>query len=135
MKILIVEDDFTSRLLLQEMLKEYGVVHIAVDGLEAVTAVRQAMREKDPYDFVCLDIMLPELDGHQVLKHIRDAEKERGIQSLRGTKIVMTTGLRDAKNVMKAFDNLCDDYLIKPIGKGKLLDILNKHKLIGCSTY
>ncbi len=130
MKTLIVKDDFTSRLLLQEMLKEYGVAHIAVNGLEAITAVRQSMLENEPYDFICLDIMMPELDGHQVLKHVRDAEKERGIQSSRRTKIVMTTGLRDIKNVMKAFDNICDGYLFKPIDKSKLLKILNKHTLI-----
>ncbi len=130
MKTLIVEDDFTSRLLLQELLKEYGVTHIAVDGLEAVTAVRQSVQENEPYDFICLDIMLPVLDGHQVLKQIRDAEKERDIISSYGAKIIMTTGLRDVKNVMKAYSNLCDGYLIKPIDKGKLLEILNKHALI-----
>ena len=126
MKTLIVEDDFTSRLLLQELLKEYGETHIAVDGLEAVTAVRQSVQENEP----CLDIMLPVLDGHQVLKQIRDAEKERDIISSYGAKIIMTTGLRDVKNVMKAYSNLCDGYLIKPIDKGKLLEILNKHALI-----
>ena len=48
MKTLIVEDDFTSRLLLQEILKSYGVVHIAVNGKEAVHAVREAMEARRP---------------------------------------------------------------------------------------
>ena len=46
MKALIVEDDFTSRLLLQELLKPYGATHIAVNGREAVEAVRIAVERR-----------------------------------------------------------------------------------------
>ena len=68
MKTLIVEDDFTSRLLLQEILKRYGAVHIAVNGREAVDAVRAAAESDESYDLICLDIMMPEMDGYQALK-------------------------------------------------------------------
>ena len=49
MKTLIVEDDFTSRLLLQELLKHYGPAHIAVNGKEAVEAVRLALAASDQF--------------------------------------------------------------------------------------
>jgi response regulator of citrate/malate metabolism len=71
MKTLIVEDDFTSRLLLQEFLKSYGPFHIAVNGKEAVEA-----------------------------------------------------------NVIKAREQQCDYFLVKPIQKAKLIEQLRKLALI-----
>lgn len=75
MKTLIVEDDFTSRLLLQTFLNPYGESHVAVDGIEAIEAFMLACAEKYPYDLVCLDIMMPRMDGHEVLKRIRGMEE------------------------------------------------------------
>ena len=130
MKTLIVEDDFTSRLLLQELLKGYGSCHIAVNGKEAVMATETALEADDPYDLICLDIMMPEMDGRAALKEIRGQEVARGILSSRGSKIVMTTALGDAKNIFATFHDLCDGYLIKPIGKAKLLETLHTLNLI-----
>ena len=130
MKTLIVEDNFTSRLFLQEVLKVYGPCHIAVNGKEAMEAVCSALETGEPYDLVCLDIMMPEMDGQETLKHIRSQEKAWGILSSNGAKVVMTTALDDPKSIDKAFYNLCDAYALKPIDKGKLLDTLRTLKLI-----
>lgn len=108
MKTLIVEDDFTSRLLLQEILKNYGPFHIAVNGQEAVSAVRAALEANEQYDLICLDIMMPEMDGHEALKQIRNMEQAKGIYSQNGAKIMMVTALGDMKNATTAFYNLCD---------------------------
>ncbi len=130
MKTLVVEDDFTSRLLLQEFLQPYGTSHVAVNGAEAVEAVRGAMEAGEPYDLVCLDIMMPEMDGQTALRQIRDIEEVRGIFSNKGVKIIMTTALSDVKNIVTAFSGLCDTYLMKPIDRAKLLMELRKLKLI-----
>lgn len=130
MKALIVEDDFTSRLMMQEFLKMYGTLHIAVNGKEAVEAVRVALESGEPYHLICLDIMMPEMDGQAALKHIRDLEEARGIMMSDGAKIIMTTALDDVKNAMSAFHNLCDAYLVKPIDRAKLLEALRKLGLI-----
>jgi two-component system chemotaxis response regulator CheY len=130
MKTLIVEDDFTSRLLLQELLKSYGPYHIAVNGKEAIEAVRVALESDEPYDLICLDIMMPQMDGQQALKEIRSLEEDRGIDSSHGARIVMTTALGDVKNVSSAYLNLCDAYLTKPIQKAKLLEELRQLKMI-----
>lgn len=130
MKTLIVEDDFSSRLLLQELLKIYGRTHIAVNGKEAVEAVRMALEAREPYSLICLDIMMPEMDGLEALRQIRNLEENKGILSQNAAKIVMTTALADPKNVIAAFGSLCDAYLTKPIHKAKLLEELRKLKLI-----
>jgi two-component system chemotaxis response regulator CheY len=130
MKTLIVEDDFTSRLLMQELLNGFGPTHIAVDGREACDAVRLSLESGEPYKLICLDIMLPEKDGQQVLKEVRAMEEAKGITSTHGAKIVMTTALDNLKNVSKAYSSLCDAYLVKPIKKAQLLEELRKLKLI-----
>ena len=131
MKTLVVEDDFTSRLLLQEILKKYGDVHIAVNGQEAVKAVDTAINTGEPYNLICLDIMMPEMNGLEALKKIRGMEDARGIQITRGVKVIMTTALDGAKHIMEAFHGLCDAYLVKPIDKPALIKQMHRLGLIG----
>lgn len=130
MKTLIVEDDFTSRLVLQKLLNRFGAAHIAVNGKEATEAVRLSLEANEPYNLICLDIMMPEKDGQQVLKEIRAMEERRGITSTHGAKIMMTTALDRIRNVSDAYYNLCDAYLTKPIRKEQLLGELRTLKLI-----
>jgi two-component system, chemotaxis family, chemotaxis protein CheY len=131
MMTLIAEDDFTSRVLLQEILKQDGAVHLAVNGKEAVEAVRIAMDAGKPYDLICLDIMMPEMDGYEALKEIRGMEESRGVPSSVCARIFMTTALHDMRNVIQAFNGSCDAYLLKPIDKAKLLKQLNEFGLTG----
>lgn len=130
LKTLIVEDDFTSRLLLQKLLKSYCQSHVAVNGKEAVEAVRAALEADEPYGLIFLDIMMPEMDGQQALREIRASEEAKGILSSNGAKIVMTTALSDMKNLSSAFGSLCNAYMVKPIDKAKLLEELRKLELI-----
>mgnify|MGYP000957131206 CR=1 FL=1 len=73
MKALVVDDDFSNRLLLQRFLSELGEVNIAVDGEEAVEAVRLALATREPYQLICLDILMPQMDGFQLAEF--DADK------------------------------------------------------------
>jgi two-component system chemotaxis response regulator CheY len=130
MKTLIVEDDVTSRLLLQALLRDYGSSQVAVNGIEAVAAVSAALESNDPYNLICLDIMMPEMDGHQALKEIRELESQQGRVAKLGARILMTTALRDKDNIMQSFRAQCDGYLVKPIDKSKFLDQLRQLELV-----
>ena len=123
MKTLIVEDDLTSRTLLQELLKRFGTTHTAVNGRKAIEAVHLAFEQNEPYDLICLDIMMPEMDGQEALRQIREHEQSIGITASGGAKIVMTTALSDVDNVKQAAKNKCDYFLAKPIQKDKLMEI------------
>ena len=124
MKILIVEDDFASRYLMQTILKKYGPCDVATNGIEAVMMFNMSISEGDKYDLICLDINMPEMDGKETLKQIRYIESQNGIEGLDGTKIIMTTAYGDSENVIFSFTNQCDAYLIKPIVAEKLHDII-----------
>ena len=130
MRSLIVEDDFSSRLLLQELLAPYGQCHTAVNGSEAVSAYGMALDAGQPYDLICLDIMMPEMDGQAALKEIRALEELKGIDSTHGAKIVMITALGDIKNVSAAYQQLRDGYLVKPVDGAKLLGLLDELKVL-----
>ena len=130
MRTLIVEDDFTSRLLLQSLIDRYGECHIAVNGREAVDAFRRALESGQPYDLICMDIMMPEMDGQSAVREIRACEEARGTSTAEVVKIIMTTALDDVKNVVESFRLLCDAYVFKPIDKGNLLDQLRFLRLI-----
>lgn len=120
MRCLVVEDDLVSRNLLLHYLARHGVCHAAVDGVEAVLAVRLALEKKEPYDLICLDIMMPNMSGQEALKNIRDLERLHGLDFGRGAKIVMVTALSDPHTIMDAFKEQCDSYLTKPIDAEKL---------------
>ena len=130
MKSLIVEDDFTSRVLLQSVLSRYGECHIAVNGREAVQAFQDARNSGNDYDFICMDIVMPELDGQQALQQIRTLEHNAGVLPSWHVKVLMITALDDPKSVMGAFYQLCDAYLCKPIDVGKLQQHLRELGLV-----
>ena len=130
MRTLIVEDDFTSRILLQSFLSRYGECHIAVNGNEAVDAFRAAGENAAGYDLVCMDILMPQMDGTEALRRIRAIEAAVGRLPPKGARIIMTTGLDNSKSVMESFRESCDAYLVKPIDTGKLLGHLRTFGLV-----
>lgn len=123
MKFLIVDDDFDSRKLLQKILHPYGYVDIAVDGEEGVEAFRAAFKEGEPYDLVCLDILMPNMDGQKALREIREVEKELLGENGPHAKVIMISGLDDNREVHDAFFlGDATSYIVKPIRKQLLLD-------------
>lgn len=130
LRTLVVEDEFFSRVLLQEILLDFGKCDVAVNGIEAVEAVKMRVLQGNPYDLICLDIMMPEMDGHETLKRIRAIEEENGILGLDRAKIIMTTALDDMETVISSFRDQCDVYLVKPISVNKLKNELYKLNLI-----
>ena len=130
MRTLIVEDDFTSRLLLEQLLREYGHTESATNGRQAVAAVSRALNLRQPYDLICIDIIMPEMDGQEALQEIRTLEAKHGKNAGNGAKIVMTTVSRDKADIIKAFREQCDGYLLKPVGKAALIDCLKELRLL-----
>ena len=130
MKILLAEDDFVTRKFMRNFLSKYGECDVTVDGMEAVDAFMMAMEDDEPYDLVCLDVMMPVMDGYQALVGIRNIEKERNIPEEKMVKVIMTTALNDEKNVKMAFDLGCTIYSGKPIDQDRFEQALAKLGLV-----
>ncbi len=130
MKTLIVEDDRASQFLMRRILEPYGPVHLAEDGRQAIEAVRVALKTGQPFDLICLDIMMPKMDGHAALTGIRTAEEAMGTARGDGVKVIMTTALSDAENVIRAGRQQCSSYLVKPVSRERLIQELRKLGLI-----
>lgn len=130
MKILLAEDDFATRKFMDKQLSQYGDCDVMVDGEEAVDAFMMALEDDEPYDLVCLDVMMPVMDGYQVLKAIRGIEAQKGIPKKSSVKVIMTTALNDERNVKLAFELGCEAYVGKPIDVEKFEKVLNKLGLI-----
>lgn len=130
MKILIAEDDLISRKFLLKFLSQYGECDITVDGIEAIDAYLMALKENQPYDLICLDIMMPKVDGVKVLKTIRDLEKQRGFAAAQQAKVIMITALAETQYVQQAFELGCQAYAAKPIDTAKLVEVMKKLELV-----
>jgi two-component system chemotaxis response regulator CheY len=130
MKSLVVEDDFTSRLILQLFLARFGECHIAVNGKEAVEAFKLAKDAGKKYNLICMDITMPEMNGHQALKAIRAIEAAEGIGENGRATVVMTTSHDDMEDIVEAREGACDAYLLKPIDTNKLYGHLKSFGLI-----
>ncbi len=130
MRILIAEDDMASRKFIFKFLSKYGDCDITVDGVEAVEAFMLALYEKNPYDLVCLDIMMPKMDGVKALKAIREIERQNFVEDDKKAKVIMTTALNETQGVFHAFDSGCEAYAAKPINTEKLVEVMGKLGLV-----
>ena len=131
MRILIAEDDRISRTFMKEFMKEYGKCDVAVDGMEALDLFMDAVKKEDPYRIICLDIMMPKVDGLKVLRVIRAMEKQHDVPQEKRARILMTTALADLDYVDQAFNLGADGYAAKPIDTDKITEVIRNMGLIG----
>jgi two-component system chemotaxis response regulator CheY len=130
LKMLIVEDDFPSCKILEEYLSEYGDCTTAGNGAEGIEAFKNALDAGTPYDLICLDIMMPEMDGHEALRTIRQIEQKHGIFDPGGVNVIMTTAKDRSRDMIEAFDEGCASYIVKPVDQEKLVAEMQKLDLI-----
>ncbi|MFO7726728.1 MAG: response regulator [Desulfonatronovibrio sp.] len=131
MRVLVVEDDVTSRMILIKILSEYFECESAENGLQAVDMFREALENNNPYDLIFMDIMMPVMDGQSALKAMREIEKDMNVAIGDEAKAIMTTALSDTKNVTDAFfQGQADAYISKPISKKNVLETLQQVNLL-----
>ena len=130
MRILVVEDDYISRRLLCRYLEPYGTCEEAVNGHEAVDAVRRAIDAGEQFDLICLDIMMPGMDGQQALVILRQIEAENGMPIGKGAKVIMTSAMEDNQYIMQALNASADGYVVKPIEKRRFIETLKETGLL-----
>ena len=124
MRILIADDDRRNRTALEEFMKGYGSCDLAADGMEAIDHVFESVEMRKTYDLLCLDIMMPKVDGLKVLKVVRGLEEQYRIPAANRAKILMVTAIADVNVVDQAFTLGCDAYASKPIDAEKMQKVM-----------
>jgi DNA-binding response OmpR family regulator len=113
-QILVVDDDLVIRQLLADVLELAGhEVRTAVDGLAAVRAVEAARP-----DFMVLDVMMPNLDGYGVLRHIRGLDIDP-------VPVLMLTAAAGPDAARRAWAGGVDYYLAKPFSTAEVIDLID----------
>ena len=114
--ILVVDDISTNNILIKAILRgsQYEVI-TAQSGTEALGIAE----EKHP-DLILLDIMMPAMDGYEVLARLRAGEKTKDI------KVVMLSALADGEDIQNAMNLGADGYLTKPVVSASLYETLDK---------
>ena len=120
--LLVVDDNEMNRDLLGRRLQRQGYrVTMAVDGRQALEIIAQ-----EPFDLVLLDIMLPVMNGYQVLEHLK------ADQSLSHIPVIITTALDESDGKAKCMELGAEDYLTKPFNpvilKSRIADCLERHR-------
>ena len=130
MKILIVDDNETARRLLQLYLAEYGALITVNNGSKAIEAFSQAMDTNERFDLICLDYVMPEMSGIEVVKVIRGLEHKHGISQNDHVRIIMTSAVDQQSDILKAYANGCDSYMIRPDRKERLIKEMRNFGLL-----
>ena len=111
MRILIAEDDFTSRIEVTAVLKKQGhVVDATKNGAEAW----QTMQQPDAPRLAILDWMMPEMDGTEACRHIRTIETDQP------PYLIMMTAKNEKADIIAGLEAGANDYLAKPFDPGEL---------------
>ncbi len=130
MRTLIVEDVHFLALILERILEPYSKIDYAQNGNIAIDKYTKAFTKGKPYDLICLDLLLPEIDGFEVLRSIRQFEKDFDLKGDKRSKVVVISTFNDRKTVTKAMAAGCDSYIAKPFSRDKVLKTIEQVGLI-----
>lgn len=132
MKCLVVDDDYFGREMLAAFLSPYAShIDMAGNGAEAIEYFARAVLEGKPYQLVCLDIMMPVMDGQEAVKRIRRIEREADVPKGEAAIVTMISSLSSIHDIQEAiWDGDCDDYMVKPVSQADIVGLLKKHRLI-----
>jgi len=95
------------------------ICDFAATGKEAIDAYNLSFEKQAPYSLILLDLELPEVNGLEILKKIRESEEAVGIPLGEGIPVIIVTAYE--KRFLEAYNRGCDDYILKPIDSVELL--------------
>ncbi|MCG3680311.1 response regulator [Aliarcobacter butzleri] len=125
-KILVVDDQEISRIILKDMLKNFGYITLeAKDGIEAIEMVKKADLDNEPFDFILMDWNMPRLNGKEAIKKIYELYENKKIQKTIPSILMVSAYSKEDINLD---DITIDSFLSKPITNSTLFDALSRIK-------
>ena len=121
LRVLIVDDNYTNRMILREIVSLWGALPKEVeDGFSVLRELKSACKRSKPYQLILLDKNMPEMDGFELIKKIRE------ILEYKKTPIVMLSSDRGAADLKKIEELSISDFILKPIRRSRLYNAIVK---------
>jgi putative nucleotidyltransferase with HDIG domain len=129
MKMLVIDNDPAIGKSFEEMPFDIEELQTLRTGDAAIRGVKNALKRRDPFDLITIDIDLPDMDGRQVSLEIRKTEKELSIAGQESAVILMVTSRADEKSVKTSFVAGCNAFVVKPFNLDTVVKALVKTRL------
>jgi two-component system chemotaxis response regulator CheY len=129
MRILIVDDDYISRLRLKSLLQKYGDCDAASDGDLAIAMYKSALKEDMPYHLVTMDVEMPDMRGQDVVHKLMEIQKDSADPE-HSFKVFMISGKKNMQDVASSYFEGCEEYILKPVTPDKIAEAIKKHDLL-----
>lgn len=128
MKSLIIDDDASSRNVFRVFLENYGECELASTGYEGVELFKKHFTGGGLYDLIIIDLILPDINGYEILKIIRTEEDINKIDAHFRTKVILTTSLDDNENrkIAEQLTKGLEAYYVKSYANEGLYDKLTE---------
>lgn len=127
MHILVVDDEMVSRIKMETLMQTFGKCSAAENGQQAIECYQSALNEGAAYEVVMLDIDMPDMQGTEVLKKIREMEH----QGPHRAAVLMVTAQSGQEQVVSCIQGGCDDYIAKPFNISIIRNKLLKLGVLG----
>lgn len=115
-KILAIDDEFAALMKMKVLLSKFGQCDVATNGSQATEKISENIKKNKHYDLITIDIGLPDINGIDLLNQIQNLEKGHFKQSIK----LMISASGTTENVIKALQNHCDGFLVKPVKRETL---------------
>ena len=129
-RALVVDDVPANCRVMKALLARYGTADTVLHAREAVAAFQTAWKCEQPYNLICLDIMLPEIDGVKLLEVLRKMEAAMNLDEGQRAKVIMVSALDDNKFMGRCRELGACAFLVKPIDSSGLANCLRKTGLV-----
>lgn len=129
-RALVVDDVAANCRVMKALLARYGTADTVMHARDAVAAFQRAWKEERAYNLICLDIMLPDIDGVKLLEVLRKMEAAMNLNDKQRAKVIMVSALDDNKFMGRCRELGASAFLVKPIDSTDLANCLRKTGLI-----
>ena len=127
-RFLVVEDEEMSRTMLTDILSVYAPTDSAVNGEAGLRLFEQALSSGKPYSLVCVDLMMPVMNGLALVREIKKIEADNLSFGDGHTRVfVVTSNTCPWVKSELVLENLCDDYILKPYDRARIVTSLHFH--------
>jgi two-component system, chemotaxis family, chemotaxis protein CheY len=117
MRILVVDDESVSRRKMELIMRSFGQCDTVESGAAAIESFANAWENWAPFDLISLDLLMPEMNGDEVIKKIREMEKNKSVPEDKQVRIMVVTAKSDKDSIITCIQAGCNEYIVKPFDR------------------